>query len=276
MLEGYATLSAELDGHVLTVTLNRPEALNAMNDAMFTDIGAAFKEIADIPDIRAVILAGAGRHFTAGLDLKEAGATIADPGGDPARVREQLYRHVRRWQDCFTAIERAPQPVIAAIHGGCIGGGVDLVSACDLRVAAEDSFFTVQEIEVGIVADIGTLQRLPHLIPHGIVRELAYTGRRYLAQEAASHGFVNALGKDRDEVLVKARDYAHTIAAKTPLAIAGIKKVITHARDHSVADGLDYVATWNAGMLMGEDLAKAMTATLTKTPAEFANRLGKK
>jgi len=276
MLPPYETISHRIDGQVAILTLNRPESLNAMNMPMFADLKAAFEAIADRPDIRAVVLAGEGRHFTAGLDLKEAAGSIMESGGDPARNREQFYRHVRYLQDCLTAIELAPQPVIAAIHGGCIGGGVDMVSACCLRIAAEDSFFTVQEIEVGLVADIGTLQRLPKLIPLGVVRELAYTGRRYSAQEALNHGFVNATAPDRAAVLQKAEAMAQDIARKTPLAITGIKKVINHARDNNVTDGLDYVATWNSGMLMGEDIAKAIQASLSKTPAEFADRLAKK
>lgn len=274
MNHDYETLLFEQEGAVATVTLNRPDRLNAMSFKMFDEISACFKAISADTSIRAVILNASGKHYTAGLDLQDAASGLmGSAGDDPARTREQFYRHVRHLQACFTALEDCPIPIIAAVHGACIGGGVDLICACDMRLAAEGSYFTIQEVEVAIVADIGTLQRLPSLIPPGIVRELAYTGRRYTCSEAAQHGFLNKVLPDQNAMLDEARTLASLVASKSPVTISGIKKTLLHARDHSVADGLDYVATWNAGMLMGEDLEKAVKATLTKQQADFADRL---
>ncbi len=162
-------------------------------------------------------------------------------------------------------------PVIAAVQGGCIGGGVDLVTACDLRVGTADCFFTVQEINLAIVADVGTLQRIPHLLPQGLVRELAYTGRRFGAAEAARWGFLNRVEADHEAALASAHALAVEIAGKSPLAITGIKAILNHGRDATIAQGLDYVATWNAGMLQGADLSEAMRAQAAKAPPKFAD-----
>jgi enoyl-CoA hydratase len=157
------------------------------------------------------------------------------------------------------------------VQGGCIGGGVDFVTACDIRIATENSFFTVQEVNIAIVADVGTLQRIPHLLPQGLVRELAYTGRRFPAAEAKHYGFVNAVHPDHDAALAAATAMAEQIAAKSPLAITGIKHVLNHGRDHSIEDGLEYVALWNAGMLQGEDVPNAVKAQMARQEAVFAN-----
>lgn len=269
----YTTLDVDRDGPVATVRLNRPDALNAMNRAFFAELPAAFRALGADTSVRAIVLAGEGRHFTAGLDLKDTSNVIGDRDGDAGRVRERFLRHVKHLQASISAVEECPVPVIAAVHGACIGGGVDLVSACDIRLATADAFFSIKEIDIGIVADIGTFPRILRLLPDGIVKELAYTGRKFPAGEAAARGFVNHVHETRDEVVAHARDIAADIAAKTPLAIAGIKNVLNYQRDHSVRDGLDYVAVWNSAMLMGEDLMKAATATMTKTSVDFADRL---
>ncbi len=269
----FETLDVTIDGHIATVTLNRPEKLNAMNGAMFREIGEAFRWLDAETNARAIVLAGNGKHFTAGLDLKESGAVLGTNDGDPARVREKLRRHVLHLQDCFTALEECRAPVIAAIHGACLGGGIDLVSACDIRVCTTDTWFSIQEINVAIVADVGTLQRAPHLLPNGILRELALTGRKFLAEEASKYGFVNAVEKDRDAAIAKATAIATEIASKSPLAVSGTKAILNHSRDHSIRDGLDYVATWNSGQLLGEDLMKAATAALTRETVSFSDLL---
>ncbi|MCJ9428324.1 crotonase/enoyl-CoA hydratase family protein [Kordiimonas marina] len=271
MTKTYETLTLTVKDAVAHVSLSRPDQLNAMNRAMFREIGEVFRHLDTQSDIRAVVLSGEGKHFTAGLDLKESGESLFTPGdADPARVREKLRRHILWLQDCFTAIEQCRAPVIAAIHGACLGGGIDLISACDMRVASEDCWFAIQEINVAIVADVGTLQRAPYLLPNGILRELALTGRKFTVQEADKYGFVNAVAPDRGEAIEAAFALAETIASKSPLAVAGTKAVLNHSRDHSVADGLDYVATWNSGMLLGEDLMKAATAALTRQTVTFA------
>ena len=162
-------------------------------------------------------------------------------------------------------------PVIAAIQGGCIGGGVDFVTACDLRVCAADAYFTVQEVNIAIVADVGTLQRIPHLLPQGLVRELAYTGRQFPADEALRYGFVNRVAPTHEAAVDAAFAIAREIARKSPLAVAGIKQVLNHGRDATIADGLEYVAVWNSAMLMGGDLPEAMTARMEKRDPRFAD-----
>lgn len=269
----FETLNMTIDGHVATVTLNRPDQLNAMNSAMFREIGEAFRWIDTDTNARAVVLAANGKHFTAGLDLKENGSVLGGMQGDPARVREKLRRHILFLQDCFTALEECRAPVIAAIHGACLGGGIDLVSACDVRVCTSDTWFSIQEINVAIVADVGTLQRAPYLLPNGILRELALTGRKFMAEEASKYGFVNAIAGDRDAAIAKATAIALEIASKSPLAVAGTKAVLNHSRDHTIRDGLDYVATWNSGQLLSEDLMKAATAALTRETVTFSDLL---
>lgn len=267
------TLSLTVESGVATVTLTRGTQLNTMNAAFWTDMPKAFAAIDADPSVRAVVVASTGKHFTAGLDLGWAGTTLAAPGTDPGRAREAFRRHVHTLQETFSCIDRARVPVIACVQGGCIGGGVDLVTACDLRVGTMDCFFTVQEINIAIVADVGTLQRIPHLLPQGLVRELAYTGRRFTADEAKHWGFLNRVEADHAGALASAHALAAEIAAKSPLAITGIKAVLNHGRDATIAQGLDYVATWNAGMLQGRDLAEAMTAQRERHAASFADLL---
>lgn len=267
----FETLDVAIDGYIATVTLNRPERLNAMNGTMFSEIGQAFRRIDTETNVRAVVLAGNGKHFTAGLDLKESGAVMGAHQGDPARIRERFRRHVLHLQDCFSALEECRAPVIAALHGACVGGGIDLVTAADIRVCTSDAWFQIQEINVAIVADVGTLQRAPYLFPNGVLRELALTGRKFGADEAAKYGFVNHVEADRDAALAKAGELAGEIASKSPLAVAGTKAILNHSRDHTIADGLDYVATWNSGQLMGEDLMKAATAALTRETVDFSD-----
>ncbi len=193
----------------------------------------------------------------------------AAPGTDPGRAREAFRRHVLTLQETFNCIDRARVPVIAAVQGGCIGGGVDLVTACDLRVGTADCFFTVQEINLAIVADVGTLQRIPHLLPQGLVRELAYTGRRFGAAEAARWGFLNRVEADHEAALASAHALAAEIAAKSPLAITGIKAVLNHGRDATIAQGLDYVATWNAGHASGRRPSRGDARAGGQGPAQI-------
>jgi len=269
----FETLDISFDGAVAHVALNRPDKLNAMNGTMFTEIGKAFRWLDDKDGVRAVILSANGKHFTAGLDLKESGAVLGQSEGDPARIREKLRRHILHLQDCFTALEECRAPVIAAIHGACLGGGIDLISACDMRIASADAWFAIQEINVAIVADVGTLQRAPYLLPQGILRELAMTGRKFDATEASKYGFVNSIADDQASAIEAAKAMANEIARKSPLAMAGTKAVLNHSRDHSIKDGLDYVATWNSGQLLGEDLMKAAMAALTRENVEFTELL---
>ena len=220
------TLRLDVADHVATVTLTRGPALNTMTAEFWTDVPAAFEAIDADPSVRAVVFASTGKHFTAGLDLGFAGQSLVGKGGDAGRERELFRRHVHRLQETFSVIDRCRVPVIAVVQGGCIGGGVDLVTACDLRVGTADCFFTIQEINIAIVADVGTLQRIPHLLPQGLVRELAYTGRRFGAAEAKGYGFLNRVEADhaaalasghalarRDRVEIAAGDHRHQAGA---------------------------------------------------------------
>jgi len=268
----YKTLTVTLEDHIATVRLNRPDKANAMNTDMWQEIRQAFRWIDDTPDARVAILQGEGKLFTAGIDLEMMmgmGSTIQNDC--EARMRENLRRVILDLQDTLTSLERCRKPVLAAIHGGCIGGGIDLVTCADMRYCSLDAYFTIKEIDMGMVADVGTLQRLPQLIGEGMARELAYTGRRFTATEAREMRLVNQVFDSRDALYAGVRAIAATIAAKSPLAIRGTKEMITYARDHSVADSLHYNATWNAAMLLGDDLQEAMMANMGKRAAAFKN-----
>ena len=266
------TLDYAVAGGIARVTLNRPTELNTMNKAFWTELIEVFAAIDTDPTVRCVLIASTGRHFTAGLDLNWAGATAGGHAGtDPGRAREAFRRHIKAMQQTFSVVDGCRVPVIAVVQGGCIGGGVDFVTACDIRIGSADCFFTVQEINIAIVADVGTLQRLPHLLPQGLVRELAYTGRRFPAAEAKSYGFLNAVEADHAAALAAGEAMALTIAARSPLAMTGIKHVLNHGRDHSIEDGLDYVALWNAAMLQGGDVPAAIGAQMAKREAVFGD-----
>jgi enoyl-CoA hydratase/carnithine racemase len=258
------------DGGVAHVELARPDKFNAMDKAMFESIGETFRSLGTDPAVRCILLSGQGRHFTAGLDLHYA-ASQFPPAGDPGRAAESRLRHIAWLQDAFNAVEEARPPVIAAVHGGCIGAGVDLATACDIRLAAAGAFFQVAEIDVAITADLGTLQRLTHLIPEGLVRELAYTGRRMETDEALRLGLVNRVEADREAVIAAGLELAGAIAAKSPLAVAGAKMSLNYSRGRTVEDGLRHVAMWNAGALVSADLTAAIQARLAKRAPEFGD-----
>lgn len=253
---------------VAHVELARPDKLNAMDRDMFAAIGDAFRTLGRDAAVRAILLSGQGKHFTAGLDLEYASRQFP-PSNDPGRAAEARLRHIEWLQDAFSAVEAARPPVIAAIHGGCIGAGVDLASACDLRVASADAFFQVAEVDVAITADLGTLQRLGYLLPHGVLRELTFTGRRMAADEAARYGLVNRVEADREAALAAALELARNIAAKSPLAVAGAKRSLNHSRGRPVEEGLRDVALWNAAALVSADLTEAVRARLGKTEPSF-------
>ncbi|MFM7460949.1 MAG: crotonase/enoyl-CoA hydratase family protein, partial [Burkholderiales bacterium] len=223
-------------------------------------------------DARVAIIEGAGANFCAGIDLgmmMSLGKQIEDPCD--ARTRENLRLVILDLQDTLTAIERCRKPVIASIHGACIGGAIDLVSCCDMRYASGDAVFSIKEVDIGMTADVGTLQRLPKIISPAVVRELAYTAKSIDATEAERIGLVNRVYGSREALQAGVMEIAACIAAKSPLAIRGTKEMLNYARDHSVADGLNYIASWNAGLLMSADLQEAMRANLHRRPPEFRN-----
>ncbi|HET9823187.1 MAG TPA: crotonase/enoyl-CoA hydratase family protein [Burkholderiaceae bacterium] len=267
----FETLAVALDGPVATVRLNRPDKANAMNLAMWHEIRRAFEWVDATREARVAVIEGEGRHFTAGIDLHMmAGLAPSIHDDCDGRAREKLRRLILDLQDTLTSLERCRKPVLAAIHGSCIGGGVDLVCCADMRYASVDARFSIREIDLGMVADVGTLQRLPRLVgSQGLVRELAYTGRTVDAAEARAIGLVDRVYDSREALVAGVREIAAAIAAKSPLAIRGIKEMLNYARDHSVADGLNHVATWNAAMLLSEDLMAAMTAAPQKKAPRF-------
>lgn len=256
------------DSGVATVELARADKLNAMDGEMFGAIGEAFRALGRDSQVRAIVLAAQGKHFTAGLDLEYA-ASQFPPVKDPGRAAEARLRHIDWLQDSFNAVEQTRVPVIAAVHGACVGAGVDLIAACDMRVATEDSFFQIAEVDVAITADLGTLQRLGYLIPQGILRELTYTGRKMAADEAARIGLLNGLAADRDAAIEAATNIARTIAAKSPLAVVGAKRSLNYSRGRTVEEGLRDVGLWNAGTLISADLGAAIQARLSRQTPEF-------
>jgi len=266
----------ERDGPVALILLNRPDKANSMTPDFWTDLPRIVDALARDESVRCAILAGEGRHFTGGMDLAAFASIAAMFDNEPGRAAYAMRDLILSLQGSFTALERARFPVIAAIHGACVGGGIDMITACDLRIASHDAHFSIEEIHIGMAADVGTLQRLPKLIAPMVAAELAYTGRRFGAEEARTIGLVSAVHADKEATLAAARAMAREIARKSPLAIAGIKRNLAYARDHSVADGLDYIATWNAGMLRPGELMAAVQAKMAKREAEFADLLAER
>ena len=266
----FETLQLSVDKHIAHVRINRPDKANAMSRVMWGEILAAFDWIDATSEARVAVLSGNGAHFTSGIDLAML-AGVADEVDDDCegRKREKLRRAIIDLQASLTSLERCRKPVLAAIHGACIGGGIDLICCADMRYCSSDAFFAIKEIDMGMTADVGTLQRLPRLIGDGMVRELAYTGRKFLSGEALSLGLVNRVFDTPEVLLQGVMQIATEIAAKSPLAIRGTKEMIVYARDHSVADSLNYVATWNAAMLMSSDLQEAMMAGMQKKTPTF-------
>jgi len=266
----------EVDGGVAHLAMNRPEKANGMSPDFWEDLPRLTKELEQDMTIRAMVISGKGKHFTGGMDLSAFGSIMDLLKSEPGRSSYETRKLVLKLQNSFNALEEARFPVIAAIHGACIGGGIDMISACDIRLASNDAIFSIEEINIGMTADVVTLQRLPKLMAPGIVKELAYTGRRFSATEAKDWGFINAVCDSQQDVLDKALELARQIATKSPLAISGIKKSIDYARDHNVADSLNQIATWNGGMLRPEDLMGAIKAKMEKKQAVFADLLQSK
>ncbi|MDJ0612506.1 MAG: crotonase/enoyl-CoA hydratase family protein [Rhizobiaceae bacterium] len=263
----------EIDNHVAHMIMSKGDKANAMSPDFWKDLPRIVDDMGKNTEIRALVISGEGRHFTGGMDLASFEPIMGLIANEPGRAAFALRENLLELQDTFNALERARFPVITAIHGACLGGGIDFITAADIRLASEDAYFGVEEIHIGMAADVGTLQRLPKLIAPGIAKELAYTGRRFSAQEALGWGLINSIHENQEAVVAAALQLAHEIAQKSPLAISGIKQSLNYARDHSVADSLDQIATWNAGMLRPEDLQKAIKAKMAKQEAVFASLL---
>ncbi|MBS7325229.1 MAG: crotonase/enoyl-CoA hydratase family protein [Thiopseudomonas sp.] len=265
----YHAFNLQVQDKIAVLEMNRPAKLNAMNEDFWRELPEIFAYIEQEPSIRVVVLTGAGEHFSSGIDLNYLASVAGQLGQDPGRNALILRKQIKHLQASLDAVDRCGKPVLAAVQGYCIGGAVDLISACDMRYCSADARFSIKEIDIGMAADVGTLQRLPHIIGDGIMRELAYTGRFVEADEACRIGLVNRVYADPSQLLDGVLQLSAEIAAKSPLAVRGTKEMIRYMRDHSVEDGLNYVATWNAAMLQSEDLRLAMAAGLSKRRAEF-------
>ncbi|MFT5040730.1 MAG: enoyl-CoA hydratase [Hyphomicrobiaceae bacterium] len=274
----YRCFEVSVADAIAHIVLSRPDKRNAMVPEFWDELPEIVRDLDESGTIRAIVLSSTGPHFTAGLDVSVfAQAAAGDSGDDPEAARlarrqrgARFYDDVRRMQRTFTCLERCRVPVLAAIQGGCIGGGVDLSTACDMRYATEDAFFTIFETNIGMTADVGTFPRITRLIPEGIARELAYTGRRMGAAEAREVGLVNRVFPDQATMLAGVMEVAAEIASKAPLAIYGCKRMITYARDHTTEDALDYIGIWNASMLQPDEIMEAMSSNAEKREGRFA------
>ncbi|KAJ8777554.1 hypothetical protein J1605_014444 [Eschrichtius robustus] len=252
--------------HILHVQLNRPEKRNAMNKAFWSEMVVCFNKIAEDSDCRAVVISGAGKMFTSGIDFVDMASGLLQPaGGDVARISWHLHSLLSRYQETFSVIEKCPKPVIGAIHGGCIGAGVDLITACDIRYCTQDASFQVKEVDLGLAADVGTLQRLPRVIGNqSLVNELAFTARKMMADEALESGLVSRVFPDKEVMLDAAFALAAEISSKSPVAVQSTKINLLYSRDHSVTDSLNFMKSWNMSMLQTEDVVKSLQALMEK------------
>ena len=271
----WTCFSVSIEGGVAHIQLKRPEAFNAMNRAFWNELPAIVRDIDDKARARCIVISSTGKHFSAGMDLSvfTDGEGVSLLAGDKQNAAESFRRHIHHLQDTFSCLDEARMPVIVAVQGGVIGGAVDFTSACDIRYASADAFFVVQEINIGMTADVGTFPRLCKLIPEGWVRELAYTGRRLPAQRAKEIGLVNEVFETHEQVVEHALATAREIASKAPLAVAGSKVMINYARDHTIKDALDYIAVWNTSMFSPMHMAEAFAARNEKREANFPDLL---
>lgn len=265
--------------HVFQIELNRPDKLNAMNVAFWMELPKCMQQLHEDRNCRVVVVSGAGRMFTAGLDLASMASTFTadSPDGeelDVARKARRMHALITSYQQTFTSLEKCNKPVIAAVHNGCIGGGVDMVTACDIRYCTNDAYFQVKEVDLGLAADVGTLQRLPRVIGNAsLVNELVFTARKMEAAEALQAGLVSRVFPDKGQMMTAALDVAKQIASKSPVAVQGSKVHLVYSRDHGVEEGLNYMAAWNMCMLQSEDLMKSAMAMMAKEkePPKFSN-----
>lgn len=270
-MKSYKAFLVELKDAVAHVQINRPEKRNAMAAEFWQEIGEIFAWVDATPQVRVVVLSGVGPHFCSGIDLHYFASVASKLTKDVGRNALVLRQQIKQLQNGLSAIDTCSKPVIAAVQGYCIGGAIDLISACDMRYASADAMFSIKEVDLGMAADVGTLQRLPHIIGDGVLRELAYTGRLFAAQEAERIGLLNCSYADQQSMLDEVFALAAQIAEKSPLAVQGTKEMLRYARDHSVEDGLNYIATWNAAMLQSEDVRIALAAQMKKAQPEFSD-----
>ena len=268
----YQTYKVVINNNIATVSFNRPEKANAMNKIAWGEMQQIFEDLDANPEVRVIILAGEGKHFCSGIDIQMLIGEIQ--GNDikcEGRRREYFFKNVGKLQANITAIEKCRKPVLAAVHNICYGAGLDVITACDMRYCTEDAKFSIKEVEWGLVADVGVLQRLPKIIHSGIVSELAFTGRVMESKEAKEVGLVNKVFADKEKMITGVLQIAETIAEKSPLVIRGTKENILYARDHTVENSLNYQVLWNAAMIFSDDLQEAGMAAMQKRKAIFKN-----
>lgn len=256
-------------GPIFEVVLTNPGQLNAMSPAFFAEIKRIFEQIDRDPDARVVIVWAEGRIFSAGLDLNEAINLIPEDSPSEASRRRHLYVLIREFQQSFRQIHRCSKPVIAAVHGWCMGGGLDLATACDMRYCTSQAHFSIHETKMAMVADLGTLQRISSLIGKGMAREMAFTGEAITADQARDCGLVNAVYPDKDTLLAETRAIAQTIVNNSSLVVEGVKQVLNYADEHSEEDGLEQVAQWNTSFFISDDLNEAVQAFIDKRTPKF-------
>ena len=276
----YSCFEYELKDHVAHISMCRGDAFNSMTKAFWSELPELVDKISDEGKARVIVISAQGKHFCAGMDLanfKSDGDFLSTDTKKITQGRrsEAQFRVTRDLQYSISCLEKSRIPVIAAIQGACIGAGVDLITACDIRYASNDAFFCIQETNIGMAADVGTLQRLPYLIPEGILRELAFTGRKLSADEGLKYGLVNAVFDTPDAVIKQALAVAYEIADKAPLAISGIKEVLNYNRDHTVEESLNYNALWNAAMDFSDDMMEAFKSKTEKRDPDFQDLVKK-
>lgn len=267
------TLILTIENKIAHIRLNNPGKANAFNRVFWTELKQLMEELNDYPEARAIMISGEGKHFSAGIDVtmfQEIHELLSKPE-DPGRAREEFRKWILGLQDAITSLEKCHKPVIAAIHGACLGAALDLVTACDMRYCTSDTFFSVKEIDMALVADIGVLQRLPHIIGEGLVRELAYTGRDVSGSEAQAMHLVNHCFESKETMMEEVQKIAGTIAEKSPLTQRGLKEIMNYNRDHSIEDSLKYIAVWNSATLYSNDFMEAVQATLQKRKPRFSD-----
>ncbi len=264
-------LSLIVENKIAFLTINRPAKANSMNEESWNELKQALDYCDDTPEVRVIVFSGAGdKLFCAGIDLQML-MSVGQKTEDKCegRKREKFRKLLLDFQEIISTFEKISKPVLSAVHGGCIGAGLDMISATDMRYCTADAYFCIKEIDLGMVADIGTLQRLPKIIPDGIARELAYTGRNLTADEALKCGLVNKVFEDKETMLKEVTAIAELIASKSPLSVRGSKRNIVFSRDHSVAESLEYMANWNAAYFYSNDLLAAFQASMTKQQPAF-------
>jgi len=266
----YQSFKVDINNNIAHVAFNRPDKANSLHKEAWVEMKHLFEELSYDQNVRVIVLSGEGKLFCAGIDVSMLMdiSNFAAKGCE-ARKREKFIEGLKHLQDCVSSIEKCKKPVLAAIHKGCIGGGVDIATACDMRYSTEDAYFVVKEVDMGLVADIGTMQRLPKIVPYGFAAEMAYTGRKVYGPEAKSVGLVNQTYPDKATMMEGVMGVAAMIASKPPVVIRGTKHILKHTRDHTVNEGLEYIQTWNAAMIYSDDLMESLQAFMEKRKAVY-------